>query len=177
MVESQGFNKAAETIHISQSALSRQIRLLEQELGTPLLERSSKGAQPTEAGRVLLERIDALFHQIDNIRAEVLNVAGQPSGDLNIGLPYSMRQLLARPVIIEFQKRYPKVSINYVEGTSATLREGLLSGKLDIGILSADESTTVLKSTALLRDPMYLIGPPSSQLDMKSTSQPGGRCR
>ena len=166
MLNQEGFNRAANAIHISQSALSRQIMLLEEELGVQLFERNARGILLTEAGEVLYGHIDPVLHQLENIRSEVCDVASEPSGELNIGLPYSMRLQLTTPVLIEFQRRYPSVFINYMEGTSTALRESLLKGELDIGILSSNEATPILEVHPLMKDQMYLVGPSSAKLSM-----------
>lgn len=166
IAETGGFSRAANRIRISQSALSRQILLLEQELGASLFERHARGVHLTETGRLLYERADVLLRQIANMREEILEHRGSPTGALHVGIPRSMRTLLSRPTIERFMRTHSGVFFRFVEDTSALVRDKLLRGELDLGLLSTHEPASALDSRPLLRERMFLVGPPDAGLQL-----------
>lgn len=166
VAETGSFSHAANRIRISQSALSRQVMLLEAELGCELFERHARGVHLTDTGRLLHERVDVLLRQISNLREEIIDRIGVPTGALHVGIPRSMRRLLSRPVIERFLNAYPRVFFRFVEDTTALVREKLLRGELDLGLLSIHEPASALDSRPLLREQMFLVGPREAGLSL-----------
>lgn len=166
VAETGGFSRAANRIRISQSALSRQIMLLEEELGAKLLERHARGVHLTEVGRLLYERVDFLLRHIANMREEIIDRRDWPTGALHVGIPRSMRTLLSKPAIARFMQKYPGVFFRFVEDTSALVRDKLLRGELDLGLLSIHEPASALESRPLLREQMFLVGPSAAGLSL-----------
>jgi len=167
IAETGGFSRAANRIRISQSALSRQILLLEQELGAALFERHARGVHLTETGRLLYERADVLLRHIANLREEILDRRDSPTGALHVGIPRSMRTLLSRPAIEHFMQAYPGVFFRFVEDTSALVRDKLLRGELDLGLLSTHEPASALDSRPLLKEQMFLVGSSAAGLSLE----------
>ena len=87
VAEFGSYSRGAEFLRISQPAVSRQIRMLEQELGRPLFARHSHGVNLTEAGRTLLERSQSILRQFDRAREDVRNGVTGPSGTVTIAVP------------------------------------------------------------------------------------------
>lgn len=166
VAETGSFSRAANRIRISQSALSRQVMLLESELSCQLFERHARGVHLTEVGRLLFERVDFLLRHIANLREEIIDRRGLPTGALHVGIPRSQRTLLSRPTIERFMQAYPGVFFRFVEDTSALVRDKLLRGELDLGLLSIHEPASALDSRPLLREQMFLVGPPSAGLSL-----------
>ena len=166
IVAAGSFNGAANRIRISQSALSRQIQQLEWELGVALFERHARGVHLTESGRLLSDRVELLMRQISNMKNEIVERSRVPTGELHIGIPRSMRTLLTRPSIERFRSAHPQVFIRYVEDSSALVRDKLLHGDLDLGLLSTHEPATVLESRPLLSEQMFFVGPSSAGLTL-----------
>ncbi|MGL3104856.1 LysR family transcriptional regulator [Bradyrhizobium sp. BR 1432] len=86
IAELRSFTRASEVLNIAQPALSRQIRMLEEDLGEALFSRSGKGLALTETGRALREKATALVNQFDKLRDEVVDQS-VPRGHLTVGLP------------------------------------------------------------------------------------------
>lgn len=166
VAETGSFSRAANRIRISQSALSRQVLLLEAELNCSLFERHARGVYLTEVGKVLYERVDFLLRHIANLREEIIDRTGFPTGALHVGIPRSMRALLSQPTIERFMQTYPGVFFRFVEDTSALVRDKLLRGELDLGLLSMHEPASALDSRPLLREQMFLVGPVSAGLSI-----------
>jgi DNA-binding transcriptional LysR family regulator len=106
-----GFTQAAKTLHISQSAVSKQVAQLEQSLGTPLLERLGSQLRLTAAGNVVLQRAEGM----------------------RLGLPLLGSDALFAGLFAEYRRRYPNISIQLLEGGSLNIEQAVLSGELELG--------------------------------------------
>lgn len=165
IAELQSFTRAASVLHVAQPSLSRQIQMLEHELGVLLFVRSDKGVTLTEAGRVLQERAATLLQQVRQIRDEIGLKSSEPRGQLSFGLPPSFLDLLSVPLVCAFRARHPKVELRLTEGVSALLHEQVVVGKLDAAVVSDAEPLGLLRSRPLLREPLHLVGPSDAALD------------
>jgi LysR family transcriptional regulator, nitrogen assimilation regulatory protein len=160
----RGFSRAAAHLYIAQSALSRQISLLEQELGVALLLRTGRGVQLTEAGEVFLARAESIIRQCRQIRQEVAP-ANAPGGELSIGMPPSLSATLAAPLLSGLRERFPLIFVDAWIETSILLREFVIRGKLDIAVLGLAESESVLNTQALVTEDLFLVGSGAARLD------------
>jgi LysR family nitrogen assimilation transcriptional regulator len=160
-------SRAANRLRVAQSALSRQMRLLEDSLGVPILERHGRGIRLTESGHLFHERAKLVLREVNLIREEILARSKVPTGALHIGMPTSMRSLLTLPAVERFLRGYPRVFLKIIENTSAVVRECLLAGEIDIGLLSALETTNGMDITQLMKERMYLVGAVGSGLSLE----------
>lgn len=148
------FTKAADKLNISQPTLSQQIRLLEQELGTPLFHRSGKKNFLTQAGQILLEHTRRVFHELDQAKLEINELAGVKRGKLTIGC--SGNHLLLN-TLITFHRQFPGVELTITELATAETCEGLLNNKLDLGIVFLPLRHEQLVSTPLYDEELVLV--------------------
>ena len=135
VAELGSFTKAAQALDVAQPALSRQVRLLEVELRQNLLLRNGRGANPTEAGTLLLAHARGILHQVERAREELGRVRGALAGRVAIGLPPSLSRVLAVPLMRAFRQQLPQVSASISEGLSVNMQEWLTNGRLDIAVL------------------------------------------
>ena len=166
IAELQSISRAASVLHVAQPSLSRQIQLLEHELGVLLFLRSDKGVTLTEAGHALQERASTVLLQVRQIRDDIGVQSRTPMGELSFGLPPSMYRLLTVPLVCEFRQRYPEVQLMVTEGVSATMHEAVLTAKLDTAVVSDVEPLSMLRSQLLLREQLFLVGARDAGLDM-----------
>jgi LysR family nitrogen assimilation transcriptional regulator len=159
----QGFSRAAAHLFVAQSALSRQIGLLEQELGVSLLMRTRQGVLLTEAGEVFLQRAESIIRQCRQVRQEVAP-AGTPGGELSIGMPPSLTATLAVPLLVAIRDQYPNLFVETWIETSILLREFVQKGKLDLAVLGTAESEAILNTQPLASEPLFLVGSAASGL-------------
>lgn len=169
VIEHGSISQAAEALRISQPTLTRQVQMLEQQFGAPLLVRHGRGVIPTEAGRRLNEGLRGLERQIRSLRHYVGAAAKEPSGEVAIGIPPSPRSLLATEVVHRFSTRYPKVRIRIAEETSSQIRDHVASGELDLAITTSAEPSRSLRTKPLATEPLLLIGPRNARLQLKKT--------
>jgi len=153
VVESQlNISAAAERLHTSQPAVSRQIRLLEQELGLTLFTRRGSGeVRLTEDGEVVFRRALAIQHEVENIERYAEDVKNQDRGLLTIATTQTHARYVLPPAIARFHGRYPSVALNMHQGTSEQLVQMTASGNVDFVIATG----TYELFPELLRLPLF----------------------
>lgn len=156
----RSFSRAAHALGVTQPALSRQVRLLEDELGVQLLHRHGRGVEPTEAGQRMLTHGQALLAHADAVKRDVQAVLDSRAGRVSVGLPPRVAHSLTPVLLRAFRDTVPPVAINVVEALSAQLREALLAGQLDLALLYDPPPTPQLDLTPLFREDLVLVGHP-----------------
>lgn len=164
--EATSLSEAAQFAGVSQPALSRQIKLLEEELGVVLFERHSRGIVLSEAGIHLRREATNLLKDAERIRSDLAAEAARPHGEVAIGTPSSLRQFLIAPAIAHYMESYPDVRFRIREGTSRSVRNGLVAGEMDVAVLSTLEDLDPLKTIRLSSESLFLIGPRRARLRM-----------
>jgi LysR family transcriptional regulator, nitrogen assimilation regulatory protein len=160
----QNLTQASNKAWVSQSAISRQIKLLEIELGVSLFDRQARGVKLTEAGIALVRHAEKLLRDVDELKNNVGATKQKPMGTLRIGTPTSLRGPLMAPFLIEYHRRHPNVLLVHKQGTSKNTRDALADGDLDIAITSNQESIEPFSVEPLLSEALCLIGPPKAGL-------------
>lgn len=164
VAERGGFGAAASALNVAQSALSRHIRLLEEELGGSLLVRGARGVAVTESGKVLLERGRWLLGTLEDIRAEVRTENREPSGTVRLGAPSSLADIFYAPLARSFAARFPRVRLDLSDGLTEEMTDRLLRGDVDLAILSAPRPNDHLDFETLVVEQVFVIGPPDDPL-------------
>jgi LysR family nitrogen assimilation transcriptional regulator len=157
VAELGSFTRASVALGIAQPALSRQIRLLEVELRQNLLVRNGRGAQPTEAGQLLLKHGRGILHQVELAREELGAVRGALAGRVSIGLPPSLSRLITVPLTYAFKQHLPQAYLTLTEGFSVLMLEGLRVGNLDMAVLYDAAYSPDVEITTLLTEELVLI--------------------
>jgi DNA-binding transcriptional LysR family regulator len=135
VIESGGYAPAGKLLHISHSAIHRQIRMLEQELDCRLLARSGRGVKATEPGRVLAELALQIRKEIAEAQRQIDDLNNLRAGSLRIGTGSSILVSFLPGVLQRFSKKFPGVRFHLITGTADDLIEDVLKGNLDLGIL------------------------------------------
>lgn len=125
------FTEAAAAVYITQSTLSQQIKLLEQELGLPLFDRLGKQVRLTEAGKVFLTHARRILLNVEKGKQAIADLNNLVTGELRIGVTYAFTSLIL-PVLPVFTKRYPSVKINLEYGAPEILENKLKQSELDL---------------------------------------------
>lgn len=171
VAEEENVTRAATRLHLSQPALSRQIRDLEDELGTMLLERTAKSVHLTEAGRIFLPEAKAVIQRADEAVKKVRAAAANVSGKLDVGYAPSLTVQILPQALRAFQAEFPKVRVILHDLSTEEMAEGLLSGKLQIALMARPRrnKTRGLHFDELARYPLALAVAPGHPLaGMKS---------
>lgn len=157
---------AAERANVSQPALSRQLLLLEEELGAQLVERRSRGVALTPAGQRLEEHVRSLIQNVELIKEDIIATEAVPTGTLRVATAYSLRGLLIANVVDEFHRLNPQVSLEIQEGTSINMRESLVTHQVDLAIYSDHGASRGLNRQALCSEALVLLSSADAHLSM-----------
>lgn len=159
VAEHGGFSAAAGILRIAQSALSRQIGLLEAECGGQLFERGVRGVALTPAGELLLGRAAFLLRQVEDARSDVQAENANPRGIVRLGSTPSVGALLYRPLAVRFLDRFPRVRLQLIEAITPDPLTSLLNGTLDLAIVTRPASMDGVTFTPLFLERLCLFGP------------------
>jgi LysR family nitrogen assimilation transcriptional regulator len=153
-------SRASAVLNVAQSALSRQLMKLEDELGVVLLVRHGRGVRLTRAGTTLLEHAYAVLLQIDQIAGVMRTPDPRFAGHVALGVPPAAGLLIAPSVVVELRDRWPQASLQVREGISSSLEEWLLDRRLDVAVLYNPPPLEGVDLTAILQERMVVAGPP-----------------
>ena len=131
VVRHRHFTRAAEELHVAQSALSHQIRRLEQELGIPLFERTSRRVTPTEAGQAIAARARRVLAEVDGARAEVDELRGVLRGRIWIGPLVPAGDVDVPGLLARFSQAHPGVEVGLREGIASDMLRLVAADELD----------------------------------------------
>lgn len=155
---------ASDVLRIAQPALSRQIRILEAEVGQKLFLRSHAGMRLTPAGTELLSRVAGLLRQLEQSIDEVRAFGEDPSGAVTIGIVPTVAAVVAEPLILRVARELPRVRLQLTEGYTGHILDWLHHREVDIGVLYGPAIDLHLRTRVLARDELVLIAPPGTAL-------------
>jgi DNA-binding transcriptional LysR family regulator len=164
VAELGSLSKVADRLRIAQPALSRQIRLLEAEVGVPLFERHRRGMQLTAAGEKLRQHIIGPLRQLDQAVEAVRSLRTELSGHIAFGMLPTVSHVLAGPLARRMAQQTPRVSLRIIEGYGGHLIDWLQRGEIDAAILYGPAANLTLKASDLLSEELVLVGPPDCDL-------------
>ncbi len=132
VVRHRHFTRAAEELHVAQSALSHQVRRLERELGVELLTRTTRTVTPTEAGELVAARARTTMAELDALRGEVDELRGLVRGHVSVGALLFGGELDIPRTLARFSSTFPDVEVGLREGTARRMLEMLANGTIDV---------------------------------------------
>jgi len=135
VAEAENVSRAALTLHVSQPALSRQVRDLEGELGFALLDRGAKSVRLTDAGRTFLQEVRAVLDRVEEAVAAARAVATGGTGQLHVGYAMSPTVRILPPALRAFQSLHPGVRVHLHDLSTEAMLAGLRDGNLQIAFL------------------------------------------
>jgi LysR family nitrogen assimilation transcriptional regulator len=157
VAELGSFTRASVTLSVAQPALSKQIRRLELELRQNLFNRNGRGIVLTDEGTLLLSHAKAIIEQVERARQALSDARDSPVGKVVIATPPITGKALMGGFITAFRERFPRASLEIIEGKSRIIHEWLLMGRIDIGIIYDPPPSPLLEVTALRNDELLLV--------------------
>jgi LysR family transcriptional regulator, nitrogen assimilation regulatory protein len=164
VAELGSLSKAADRLHIAQPALSRQIRLLEEELGVRLFDRHGRGMTLTDLGQDVLRHARRVMAELEEIRVLTGDENAPLRGHVSIGMPPTVADILSEPLVAVFREAHPESTLRIVSAYSSYLLDWMLRGEIDAAILYDPKSARTLRVQPLLDEELFLIGPPGASL-------------
>jgi DNA-binding transcriptional LysR family regulator len=161
VVERRSFSQAAERLGVTQPAVSLQVRSLEKRLGTPLLDRSGRRVEPTEAGWRLYRGAQRMLSLEDQLLAEVASTTeGELSGDLVLGASTGPAAIAVPVLLCEFQRENPDVRVHLTVSDTHTVVERVAARDLELGIVGASRRHRGVRFEPFFSDQVILVCPP-----------------
>ncbi|NIK12472.1 LysR family transcriptional regulator [Alkalibacillus almallahensis] len=136
VAELEHVSEAAAELHVAQSAVSRQVANLEEELGVDLFIRGGRKIRLTPVGEVFLERIKSAMTEIENAERDVREFLNPESGTIRLGFPTSLAAKTLPKVIAAFRKEHPQIGFQLQQGTVHELIEAVKVGQIDLAFTS-----------------------------------------
>ena len=165
IAESGTFTAGALRVHVTQAAISMQIRQLETEIGAKVFVRAPRHVILTEAGEQLLRRARHILREHDAALDEIAELAGAERGRLRIGSASAMVLTEQLPTILkELRKQHPAAEIAVTSGTSEVLVDQILAGEVDIAFVSLPVDVRGIKTERLSEDQLVAIASPRHKL-------------
>jgi DNA-binding transcriptional LysR family regulator len=165
VAENGGFGRAAQLLHVAQSAISEQIRDLESEVGAPLFNRNNRTVRLTPEGDVFLTDARAILAQVDKAVGNVQKSLHGEVGRLAIGFFAGGTGAFFPAIIKEFRHRFPEVQLSLVEMAPLMQHQALQAGTIDIGFTRAPGPQAIsLRSEHFLTERLYAIFPKNHRL-------------
>lgn len=164
IVESGSLSRASRELHIAQPALSQQIAKLEDLVGRPLLNRTSRGVTPTDNGLALYHHARFMLRQLEQALSIARSETDEVQGMVTVGLPATTVAAIGLPLVQRIRERYPGILLNVVEGMSGHIGHLMRMGQLDLAVLFNRDLAPDLTAEPLLSEELFLIIPAHSRL-------------
>lgn len=158
VAELGSLSKAADRLNIAQPALSRQIRLLERELGTYLFERHGRGMVLTDAGREVLEHASRIMSELDALRSSVAQPGSSLRGIVTIGTTPTVAAIVTVPLVCKIRDSHPQLSMRFTSAFSGHLLDWVQRGELDLAVSYDPQPLKSLRITPVTVDELLLVG-------------------
>lgn len=155
--DTQSFSRAAATLNVKQSTLSRRVLLLEDRLGVKLFERTTRGAEVTENGRVFIEQARRIVTDVDNLQTTARNVSYGLQGRIAIGYASSLMAGHLKHAFTDYLTRYPDVQFDGVEASPEKLLHSLQFRTIDVAVAPVGLEDTGIVSRSLWSERLMAV--------------------
>jgi DNA-binding transcriptional LysR family regulator len=164
LIDTRSFSKAGARNSISQSAVSQQVRALEERYGRRLIVRSRRGLAPTEAGIAFYQGCRAVLDEYATLSEEMAGVGTRVSGSVRVATVYSVGLYGLPAFIKQFIRSYPEVNIHLEYSRPNKVYEDLINGTIDLGIVANPVTRPQIEVVPLWNDPLVVICSPEHRL-------------
>ena len=164
VAEAKHFTKAAQTLGISQSTLSAQVKELERDLGTPLFDRTGRAVRLSEAGKAFLEPAARSLREAEAGRDAVKAVLAANIGHLRVGVSHAFSTRLVPEIVAHFTRRHPGISLLITNTTGPAIFNGVVSGRFDVGLSYTLTGTRDVALDFLTDDELVVVCPSGHDL-------------
>lgn len=165
----QNFTRASEALHVTQPAISKMVRALEEELGTALLLRERRRVRLTEAGRIVLERAQGVLDAMTGIEQEVGELATLRRGRLRIGMPPIVGVAFFPAILAEFHVAHPGIVLELREEGSHHIEALVMNRELDVGAVVLPTDEKLFGTMPFVHDDLNAVLHPDHPLSRRKT--------
>lgn len=162
-----GFTRAAQSLRLSQPAVSKAVRELERQTGVPLLERAGRATRLTAAGEALFVRARELFAVEQSAEEELRALRGLDGGVLRVGASTTVATYLLFPYLARFRATNPRVELRVASANTRAIARALIERRLDVALVEGPVSHPQIAVVPWREDELVLIVPPTHRLASK----------
>ena len=155
--KNQSFTKAAAELFITQPAVTKHIKLLEESLGVQLFERKGNFIVLTAAGEVLFRYATDIFKLYQEAIFELGTLKKQHQGSLRLGASTTIGQYFISPILASFHEKFPQIELTLLNGNSELIENAVLSKNIDLGIVEGKKHHNSLKYTEFMDDKLVAV--------------------
>jgi len=156
IVETGSISAAARHLYLAQPAISASIKKLESELNMPLLHRRERGVSLTEAGQQFLQHAKQILQQAKDAKLAMQAIEGLDQGDVEIGVPPMLGSYFFPPLLMAFKHQYSALRLNVIDSGTRSIRQKLLDGDLELGVVADHDLPPEFDSGKLIREEMVV---------------------
>jgi DNA-binding transcriptional LysR family regulator len=173
IADALSFTRAAELLHISQPALSYQMKRLETELGTRLFDRGHPKISLTPEGEIFLPLAQAVLFRAHEAVRVLREHMGVEAGEVRMGCNTSVGAYLVPSLLASFRRSFPRVRVQLIEDGDLALQTGVFEGTMDFAVVTAPGSPRTLDVTPLATEDLLLVVPPGHRFAGRPTIRLG----
>jgi len=164
VAETGNVTRAAEVLHVVQPAVTRQLQLLEDDIGAPLFERARHGMVLTEAGQALVGYAQRAMLELERARAEISGNANSVGGLVTLGALPSTCGVLSSPLVSAMREAHPGIRLRITTGYAGTLQQWVESGEVDVALIYGTARSPAIQTKALIEEALWIVAPPAVKL-------------
>ena len=169
LAKTQHVTRSAEALSISQSALSRSIARLEDDIGVPLFDRQGRSIRLNQYGQIFLKRVENIMKEFYEGKQEIQDLLEPESGTISLGFLHTLSTNLIPDLISCFRIHYPKINFQLGQGPSHVLLEQLKSGEMDLCLIAPNEVIHPIQWEKLWSEELFVTVPKNHKFaDRKS---------
>jgi len=168
LAKTGSFTLAADHLNLTQSALSGQIKELEQLLGVRVVERTTRKTQLSELGRELYPLFDKMLQDLDRAMADIASRKALKQGSVRVAAPQMLACTLLPEAIAAYKARHPDVQVRLADSPVEQVSARVFSGEADFGIGPERDATTEIEAHPLFEMPFVVVYPPDHALDQRA---------
>lgn len=161
------FTKAAEELFITQPAVTKQIKALEEHFGASLFERHGNSISLTPTGEILFNYTRKMEHLYVEMEQEISFANGNAKGTLNIGASTTISQYILPSILSAFRNKHPDISLNIISDNTEHIGAALINGAIDLGFIEGRTKNKQIKYTFFRNDELVLVGRKGHPLEHK----------
>ncbi|MEZ4900304.1 MAG: LysR substrate-binding domain-containing protein [Spirosomataceae bacterium] len=158
------FTKAAGELFITQPAVTKHIRELEQQYGTRLFERKGNAVFLTSAGELLRRYANQILHLYQEVAFELATLQAKHSGILRLGASTTIGQYLMAPLLAKYYEKFPQVELSLLNGNTEMIENAVLSHSIDLGVVEGKKHHSDLKYIDFMNDKLVAVVHTKSKL-------------
>lgn len=157
VAEQQNFTRAARKLNIAQPALSIAIKKLENSIGLPLFDRNERQVHLTHEGQILMTHAHRIIQQVKDAETAMAELRGLQKGEVRVGVPGMLGSYFFPSILMGFKSKYPDLKLSVVEAGTQSIRQMLLDGQLDIGVIHNQDVPPALQTAHLISSQMVAV--------------------